>query len=68
MNFPNSLAITSVDDLVAWLEAKHDTQPDIDEILINKLRKYFKFILDENGKIDIPKEIGLIIASQPFYK
>lgn len=64
--FPNSLSITSFADLMEWLEASRDMQPDIDDKLLNKLHNYFDNILQKNGQINIPKEVGLMTASQPF--
>lgn len=65
-DFHNSLSITSVADLMEWLEASRDMQPDIDDKLLNKLHNYFDNILQKNGQINIPKEVGLMTASQPF--
>lgn len=65
-DFPNSLLITSVADLMEWLKATRDMQPDIDDKLLNKLHNYFDNILQKNGQINIPKEVGLMTASQPF--
>lgn len=63
VDYPDSLEVTDVNDLIAWMISTVSISKLKDED-INKAKNYLDNIMKEYGKIEIPKETGLFISTK----
>lgn len=63
-DYPDSLHITKTQDLIAWIQSTNMADDGIDDKLLQELTAYFETLRQRNGAIDIPKQVGLLIAER----
>lgn len=63
IEFPNTLEVTRVQDLILWIDSTRNMQPEITNDLLEKLTIYFENLIEKQGKIKIPKQVGLVVGT-----